>query len=1269
MGDRAYYKCDICREAYFVTKGALDRHTKICIAVKQLWSALPTEDQPLRRRSTTEVLPKPPDLPLDLRRLKRSRDPEYTPAKKIRPSTSRQPDAPPLQSDAPPSEDTPAMNTYHAPPITWRLKKGLSSARDYHIQNPDSYYKDLPQFLEALLPTVKEILQTELQDSNTMKINMVLLALYNHPDGELQEFNFKTSSKTLNSGDLHSADEFLKKEFGKMLMEESEQQGKNSGWSLQEPVSLILKISKFRYNKPSGSSYITLPKKLEKKNALVNVQNRDQACFKYSMLVKHHPNPSLIMPEAAFNDINSPYNFDGLTFPLDIRDIPKFEKLNPGCSVNVFECGLDCEISPLRVVENELQDHTDLLLFKNGKGDSHYIYIQDFSQLIQPQLTKGRHKIIVCKRCSTFMQRRRCNPNTWLEEHLKMCVHNKPVNVKLPKEGNNLLKFKEFETQIPLPIYIVADFEAYLKPLDGRQYQHHEPNSFCLLVKSTLSNDILQTVGISTSPYLYRAEDAGTHFLLYLKKLAQQVEILYTRNEPLKPLTDEEMEKHENATKCDLCEQSFNDTSAIKVLDHSHISGEYRHTLCQICNLRCLQPNYIPIYFHNFSRYDQFFVLNSLTALKGCEIKVIPSGGEKFTSVSVKVGRIWLRFLDSYRMLESSLSELASNLKASQLIEASKLVHADYIDLITRKGVYPYDYVTSESVFDETSLPDKDKFYNQLNDEDIDNSDYEHAKRVWSVLNMKTFGEYHDFYLMVDVCLLADVLESFRKRCFEAYKIDCCQHFTAPGLAFRAMLRMTRVTLELITDADQMLFIESAVRGGLVQNCIRHVKANNPRLENAQEDYDPNKPLCFLSYLDVTNLYGYAMSLSLPVGDFKWANNISDWSTLPKDAPYGYFIEADIEVPIEVHDRLKDLPPLAEVACPPNSKTKKLLATLNHKVKYVAHYTTLQQAVSLGLKVTKIYRALKFTQSPWMARFVTFNSELRAKSTDAFSKAFFKKMSNAVYGKTFENVRNRVDIRIVTTDNELQKLYRQPRFKEHTIIHESVVAVHMRRKSVYMNKPLYIGVAVLDISKTYMYSFYYDVLKKHADVSLAYLDTDGIIAKIEGNKDLYDIFGKPEIAKYLDRSVFPDDHHPLDDKAHDGRIGLFKDECKRRPMFEFVGLRPKLYAYRFSSKEDDAKAVKLKAKGVKTSYVQTKLKFNDYKETLFTGNEPEKARFNIICGKRFQLYSTTVVKKSLSRDDDKRSILQCGIQTLPYGHYSLAVEDSNNVSQDGNETI
>ena len=180
--------------------------------------------------------------------------------------------------------------------------------------------------------------------------------------------------------------------------------------------------------------------------------------------------------------------------------------------------------------------------------------------------------------------------------------------------------------------------------------------------------------------------------------------------------------------------------------------------------------------------------------------------------------------------MASSLDELSSYLKEHKVTDGilKKKYTQNQIELLKRKGVFPYDYVTSLETLRETQLPEKAGFFSKLYNREIENSDYEHAKNVWETFSIRTLGEYSDIYLQTDVLLLADVFENFRDNCLKSYGLDPGHYYTTPGFSFDAMLKYTDVKLELLTDPDMHLFIEKGIRGGVSQCSNRYAKASNP---------------------------------------------------------------------------------------------------------------------------------------------------------------------------------------------------------------------------------------------------------------------------------------------------------------------------------------------------------------------------------------------------------------------------------------------------------
>ncbi|GFW20270.1 uncharacterized protein TNCV_1855921 [Trichonephila clavipes] len=216
----------------------------------------------------------------------------------------------------------------------------------------------------------------------------------------------------------------------------------------------------------------------------------------------------------------------------------------------------------------------------------------------------------------------------------------------------------------------------------------------------------------------------------------------------------------------------------------------------------------------------------------------------------------------------------------------------------------------------ETCLPLKQKFFNHLNNEEL-TEDYQHAVHVCDVFNIKILREYSDLYIKTDVLLLNDIFGNFRSMCMKAYNLDLAWYYTAPGLSWDSMLKFTKVKIELLMDYDMYLFVEKCIQGGISLYSNRYARANNKYLPNLEL----SRPENVLLYLDVNNLYNWAMSQSLPLNDFKWVDFI-DVDNIDENAEKGYILKVDLEHPESLHDDHSDLPLAPESSIPTGCKEK-----------------------------------------------------------------------------------------------------------------------------------------------------------------------------------------------------------------------------------------------------------------------------------------------------------------------------------------------------------
>ena len=459
-----------------------------------------------------------------------------------------------------------------------------SSVRQYIILNNQF---GLDEFLQQSMDLIDTTLRRELERLYVVKFGLLLDTTFANVEDELSVRGFICRTRTIiaTTDIINVINECIQEIILKIL----EHEARGSGWSLLRTNSLMLKVHKHGYG-DRGSSYIDLPKKIKDTRSCVNVKNtEDNLCFKYSMLAKFlHNDSHSNLPGRRYRAIEHRYNFEGLTFPVEVNKIQMFERKNRNVSVNVFGLDDNNNVYPLKIVDKECIDHTDLLLLKKSENDFHYVYIKSFNKLVSKQVSKRANSKTVCKRCFCFVSKSyTAGGRQWLLEHLRLCGNYKPARVILPTTNNSVVKFKNVKHQYRIPIAVYADFEASLLPVNVNEeeimtitkYQEHEPNSYSLILKSVLPEDHLQHYGLTTQPKVYRGDSAASRFMDELYDIAEKVQVLYSYVVPMNDLSEDEVKKHNDATQCYLCEEEFTIDNH-KCHDHSHLTGEYNGAAC-----------------------------------------------------------------------------------------------------------------------------------------------------------------------------------------------------------------------------------------------------------------------------------------------------------------------------------------------------------------------------------------------------------------------------------------------------------------------------------------------------------------------------------------------------------------------------------------------------------------------------------------------------------------------------------------------------------------
>ena len=932
---------------------------------------------------------------------------------------------------------------------------------------------------------LKVIMLKKIIDGDGDEVYQKKTALFNGRVYVVQNgLNLENKIKESNSKILNDLDLYLKE---------------GSGYILDEITYMFVNIVSYKPLK--GSSYVDLPDWIKTTQACINVKNKDDLCFDYAVLSCLHPVPKNADRTSKYVQFLAELNMKGIEHPVKLESYQQFEKQND-ISINVlYSSGK--EICPLYTTQAMKTKHVNLLLH-----DNHYVWIKNMSGLLN-KYRSHKHTAFYCPSCLVGF------PS---EERLKQHTENKcdiMARVIMPEEDKAKTHFAHIGKQLDAPFVCYADFESIVKPINKVKgetefYQEHEACSYGFVFVSKFKE-------YQFPLEIYRGPGAAYKFIERLIAISKQINEIVKQNKEM-IITKTQEHEFKKAMDCHICGKNL---ATDRVRDHCHITGLYRGPAHENCNLQYKYNFEVPIFFHNLKGYDAHLLIRELGNFPGV-ISCISQSSEKF--ISFKIGNIV--FKDSLAFLSCSLDTLSKNLSSDQF-KISRQYYADIDDnkfsMLTKKGVYPYDYTSSFEKFNDDKLPRQLDFFSKLSGEPISDESYQHAQNVWKSFNLKSLGEYSDLYLKTDVLLLADVFENFRSVCKQHYGLDPAHYYTAPGLGWDAMLKKTGVTLDLLKDVDSYNWVQNNIKGGISSSMKRYSKANNKYMD----DYDKSKPSSYLMYLDANNLYGWAMTQCLPHSDFKLLDKFEEFTaqyiqSIPDDSKTGYVLEVDLEYPAHLHDLHNSYPVAPENVkiekdmlsdyCLNvlNSKNmtftacKKLTPNLNNKKNYVLHYRNLKLYLQLGLKLTKVHKVMAFSQSPWLKPYIDYNTNQRTKSTNNFEKDFYKLMNNAVFGKTMENVMKRHNYRLVNNEKQLEKLTKKPNFQSKTDITENLMGVEMGKDNIKLDKNVIVGFSVLDLSKVLMYDFFYNILKKKYgdNITLLYTDTDSFILEIK-TEDVY----------------------------------------------------------------------------------------------------------------------------------------------------------------------
>lgn len=550
------------------------------------------------------------------------------------------------------------------------------------------------------------------------------------------------------------------------------------------------------------------------------------------------------------------------------------------------------------------------------------------------------------------------------------------------------------------------------------------------------------------------------------------------------------------------------------------------------------------------------------------------------------------------------------------------------------------------------SLPRKEDFYSSLCEDIISDENHMFAKKVWNTFNCKNLLDYTELYCKIDTVLLAEIFQKFRKDMILFSGLDPANYISLPSFSFDLMLKITKCEIELPQDINMVHFFESGIRGGVSFINTRHLE-----IEKKNEH---------IFYIDANNLYGLAQVSKLPYSNFEWIDKTNfdvNWQDINTEEDIGYILEVDLSYPSHLHVKHdnfplapenilvthKNLSPYSKKAffkCMNQKKYQdiKLSATFHPRKKYILHFKNLKLYLSLGLQLDRIHRIIKFHQKDFITPFINLCTNARQIATSKFEQDQFKKLANSTFGKTIQNVRNYLNVKIHTNIKSLQNAISSHTFKSFVILENNLVQTNHFLPVITHDKPLAIGFSVLDLSKHFMYDFWYNKLTNtnNFNVDLGFSDTDSFLFKTNNKKKCI-----AHLKPHMDFSNYPSPHI-LYDTSKKSMLGYFKDELGGQSMCkEFIGLRAKCYALSLQN-EDSVPIEKKVCKGLGKSAINRRLKFMHYKKCLFK-EKSFRFHFNTIRSTKQNVKTVRINKKALSHFDCKRWIYNCGIHSSPYG--------------------
>jgi hypothetical protein len=1155
-----------------------------------------------------------------------------------------------------------------------------------------------------------------------------------------------------------------------------------SGGRLEDIESTTINVTRYspkRKRRARGYLHIDMGHSLYKSKSIINIVNTDNECLTWCVLLHRHPQPknpqrvSQLQPYK--HEIRYPPEYDPSKegYPVgDARMMRLYEGLN-NCCINVYQHLSDSQdIQPLYIsskfYETRAEDRINLLLIegKNDKGkwDRHLLLIKNLDGV----MGDAHNKHFFCPLCLTSSK-----VKSKIDKHVadKICTlsgEEKARKLIQPAKGEHFITYtgKETGKEARTLCNIYADFESMLVP-----------------VKKEISDNI-------TALQIHRVVSYSWYATWDTDKAVMDVKLPefgeYLQREEIKAdqLGKDDVDQLGKDAVIHFIQSIWNFTNKLRDECQRGVFGKELQATAKY-SPRFIMPQ---VWFRNLRNYDGCPCMSKVGHFPKLRVQSISVTENKHTAFTIEnVGK----FKDSILMVPGSLENNAkttlvklknTRLKGTKLenkewndpsltpIERDEIIQLEtqnfhhvlkfgrankltwpQIRMLCEKGAFPYEAVSNYDVLNLKGIPDVQYFESCLSKSSLDTEEdnverrkraaenRERAVEMYNAFNCSNFGEYLLLYNKSDVLLDADIMTNFFNNAFNHFGVDPSHEMTVPGFANNILYKTAakehkNIQVECFHSGeehfDMLEFCEQTIRGGICTVPNRWASANNEYVTQACPDHkiDKNQPRSFIGSWDANSLYAWAMTQSIPYGNYRWEpeETFTDAKSydelmlklrnLPLDGPEGCLIECDMDYPEHLHEMHRDFPLAPErwapqwsdltdfqkrerlrlhaiasekklkhkgakqglseqdiqsaidlcgdaiypeddaetVVAKQQGKVPKLICSVRPKRKYKVHYLAWQLYEKHGLVTRRVHRVLWFSQARWMKEYIENNISERAKAkkdkNDLLSD-LFKLLNNSVFGKQMQNVRKYKKHKICTTWQQLERECKKPTFSHFKQIGEMCFMVEHLKTNNVMNKPIIIGAALLDISKTLIYRFHYEViLKKYKEnAKLLFMDTDSLTylitdptipsSSIKSQKrthwmsrqqimppligqttwNLYDDIGSDYFKDWIDYSPYKKEYLYIKNGKHEqlskwsaeglnaSKLGCFKDvmaDDGYEMGYEFIGPRCKCLSMLSTMTITDPEKLKFKmpykqcAKGVPMA-LKRKLKHQHYKAALF----------------------------------------------------------------------